>query len=340
LKRYKVLYEKAHPATKHGARGRGRKKEEDDEADRFTKNAAKSLGLSERSVYDLIKVAELPEEEKKTIEEAKTPKERNVAAHQALRKVRQEKKEEKLKEKAVAKRKERAKAPAKKPPTIGLQKGQIEDVAPTLQGYKFDLVLADPPYGLSRSTVSHRKRTSINEAVAWDELDLAWVDLVAGLLDKEATIIVFCCAEHVGAYADRFKELGLDYRGHIVWHKTNPAPSHRPTYTMATEHIVWATKGKAPYFKPWKNAGSKASHNVIEGPICGGDERMDHPAQKPLWLIKRLVMRHSQRKDRVIDPFAGTGTTLVACKAMGRVALGVEVSPKFLRMAKLRLEAL
>lgn len=347
LKRYKVLYEKANPEVRHG----GKTAEAKSLAARFTKVAAKILSISESSVKDLLGIADLPDEDKTEIETATTSRQRNKAASTALSKVRKVRKEEKLVKAAEVKQAERKAAATadgkpkrkRRGPVISITPGECAVVLPklgtALKG-GVDLVLTNPPYELKRSTISHSGRTSINEDVSWDQLDVGWVFDVLSLLAPKSSIVAFCPLEAIGDYKEVFEAAKLFYRCALVWKKTNPAPAHRATYAPSLEAMVWATKGKNYFFKEPANAGTKASHNFYEGPICSGDERCDHPTQKPLWLIRQLLAKHSLKGDRVLDPFMGTGTTLVAARMLGREAHGIEVSPKYIRQAKLRLDAL
>jgi DNA modification methylase len=104
------------------------------------------------------------------------------------------------------------------------------------------------------------------------------------------------------------------------------------------EYLVWAVNGDKPaYFEPWENKGAKATHNFREGAICSGNERQDHPAQKPLWVVEDFLLRHSIEGFRVFDPFAGVGTVLVACKKHKRMCLGFEKDKEYVSIAKDRL---
>ena len=68
-----------------------------------------------------------------------------------------------------------------------------------------------------------------------------------------------------------------------------------------------------------------------------GELRTDHPTEKPLTIIKRLVEVSSNTQDLVLDPFMGSGTTALACKLTGRRFVGFEIMPDYLQMAKDRL---
>jgi len=79
-------------------------------------------------------------------------------------------------------------------------------------------------------------------------------------------------------------------------------------------------------------------HNFIELPLCGGNERTEHPTQKPLKLIKHFLEINSNKNDLILDPFFGSGTTAVACKLLDRNFVGFEVDEKYYILAKERLE--
>lgn len=349
LKRYKEKYEKAHPETKLGATGKSRPKD-DNSADRFTLEAARVLSLGEQSVRDLLNIAALPEDTKKEIENsATTTRERNVAARRAISEVRRQEKEQKQKREAEekhAKRKAEAKKKGKKPAkTVNLLHGKWEDHIDQIKehvGGKIDFIFTDPPYDRERSAIQYAgQREDINTGdFDWDKLDASWVLDWSQLMASNSTLITFCPIEAVGVYEAMIKAAGLTYKGALVWKKTNPGVLNRDgVYLSSCECLVFATKGK-PFFKPFKNKGAKDVHNCFDGPICQGDERVGHKTQKPLWLIVKLLKRHSQKKDLVVDPFMGVGTIPVACKQLGRKSIGIEQNEKFVRRASLRLKAL
>ena len=72
--------------------------------------------------------------------------------------------------------------------------------------------------------------------------------------------------------------------------------------------------------------------------IIGGKETVEHPTQKPLELIARIVETSSKPGDTVLDPFMGSGTTCVACKKLGRNYIGIEKEAAYIAMAEKRLE--
>jgi site-specific DNA-methyltransferase (adenine-specific) len=79
-------------------------------------------------------------------------------------------------------------------------------------------------------------------------------------------------------------------------------------------------------------------HNFIEAPICQGSERVGHPTQKPEVVIKRLIEIYTKEGDVILDPFVGSGTTMIVCKKLGRSSIGIEINPEYVEIAKKRLD--
>ena len=311
---------------------------------RFSLYAATELGIAESTAAQAIQLATVVSvEEKKRINAIVDPKKRSEAERRVLADIRRKSREKRLHTKAQERQKQRAESENDEESTSGsslhrIERGDWETWVPKWidKSYKFDLCLTDPPYSLHWSPINHKDRKSLGEAPSWDQLDVGWVFEVAKALSATATIISFCPVEAVGTYQQVFDDMGWKYRGSLIWHKTDPAPVHRPGYSHAKEAIVWATRGTA-HFTPWKNAGSPEAHDVITGPTCKGKERFDHPTQKPLWLMEKLLQRHASKGHLVIDPFAGVGSTLIACKQLGVAAIGCEVKQKYHKIAQSRL---
>jgi ParB-like chromosome segregation protein Spo0J len=345
LLRLKKLYEELHPQVRHGAAGGGNQgkgtRTKTVEVERFSKIAARQMSCSESKVAELMQVASVPEEVKRAIRKAPSSAERSKAVRRVISSVRREKRVARLE--GLAKMRERRAPDGAESEVVPeaearciLKLGDNNDFFAAAEPESFDLILTDPEYGLDWTTISHSGRSELNRDVAWDVLDVGWVAKAAPLVAQGGSIIAFCAAEWVGFYKMVFAGLGLHYLGHMVWEKTNPATQHRPGYQMATEHIVWAAKG-SPYFRPPENSGS--DHNVFRGPTCGGHERVDHETQKPLWILRHILDRHALPNMRVLDPFAGVCSVLVACKERGICCVGVEKEDKYVHQGRLRLQA-
>jgi DNA modification methylase len=337
----KAVYERLHPETKKGAAGRGRKKREiaEEPAPPFSEAVAPEFNLAPRTIREYLQMGNLPAKQRKYIEGAPTVAVRNARYQECLKELKRQYRQRKLQEEAEACRQLRLEEDKERAKLITLHHG---DNTRWMKGEElYELILTDPPYDRERSIISHAARASINPTQhKWDKLDVGWVLRAAPVLTKGGQMLIFCPIEAVGAYELACKAAGLDYRMALVWTKTNPGPAHRPSYVPAAETIVWATKGKGAYFQPWGSQAGAEVHNVFNGAIAQGKERL-HPTQKPDWLITKLLARHADAKlgHRVLDPFAGSGTTGVCCKKLGLRCVLIEKEEEYVEMAKARLGA-
>jgi len=354
LRKLKAIYQELHEETKPGQTGgRGSVRKIDIAksaksnaavpAPRFSLEAAKALGCSTRKVDELLEIGNLPKAYKKKIEAAKTTAERNQVARECITKVRQDRKLENLRKRAEERKQQQLEdlEKGKRPPVI-LHHGDNKDY---LKGKElFEVCLTDPPFDRERSIISHAARASINpKQHKWDKLDVGWVLKVAPMLVPGGQIISFCPAEAIGAYELAFQAAGLEYRQFMIWLKTNPAPAHRDVYPNAVEALVWATKpGKKYYWDDRLQKAGAEAINVFQGSgVPGSAKDRVHPTQKPEWLISKLLHQHANPDlgHRILDPFAGSGTTGVVCKKMGLACTLIEENEEYVKAAKLRLEA-
>jgi ParB-like chromosome segregation protein Spo0J len=342
LAAWKAQYEAKHPETVHGRAGRGRSKERlagKGAVARFTKVAAADLSCSEAKVYEFLAMAALPKRTKSQIDKTDR-RARDRLVRQELTGIRRKNRLKRLRERAAAAAPEVVEDPAAQ---IVIKHQDNRDYFRLAPRKSFDLVLTDAQYELDWSEIAHVERASLNESVLWDKLDLGWLKAVEPLLADDAMIVTFCSVEMVGFYKLAFSAIGFEMKlpqfvGYYV--KTNPPPATREgTEVSAVECIVRATRGK-PYFKPFENKGGAEAANWFMGPICGGQERLDHPTQKPEWLIRELYERYAlPEHTRTLDPFAGTGTTLVVAQAAGGRCTGIEKERHYVDQAILRLKA-
>jgi DNA modification methylase len=116
----------------------------------------------------------------------------------------------------------------------------------------------------------------------------------------------------------------------VTWNKPNPTPLCNGNYLPDTEYIVHAWEA-GQLFGDYED---KSRFFVL--PATQGK---DHPNEKPLALMEKLVRSASRQNQTVVDPFMGSGTTGVACVREGRRFIGCEVVPKHFRKACRRIEA-
>lgn len=129
--------------------------------------------------------------------------------------------------------------------------------------------------------------------------------------------VIFCAQAQIGEYSGILARHKFNSVGTLVWHKTNPVPfNHKYKPVNAWEAAV---VGKRPGTK----FNGKTVHNVFTYKSPSPQHRI-HPTQKPLGLIRELIGLFSNVGDTVLDPFAGSGTTVVAAREMNRKAVAYE----------------
>jgi len=217
---------------------------------------------------------------------------------------------------------------------LAIYHGDCLEVMPALE-QEFDLCLTDPPYGIPAGSAFVRlgecrveewgNTTQNREVVDWIPA-VSFVDdaylLEFGRNHPEATV----------AQMRRHELAGL-----VPWHfvqivKPGPVPTPRPKFANAFEQALVSYCGN----RQWYGGG-----HVVDSWIGMTPNQRNcaiHPTQKPLEPIVIWLEALSPRGGTVLDPFLGSGTTLVACYRLGRRGVGIEISEEYCELAAKRLE--
>jgi len=220
----------------------------------------------------------------------------------------------------------------------------------------FDLVFIDPPYFLQLPNKELRRWTvkTVVEGVndEWDKFSSfqEYDDFITKLLNEvkrvmkpTATIWVIATYHSIFRIGKIMQDLGYWVLNDVIWVKTNPMPNWLGVrFTNATENLIWAVKDKHvkgyTFNKEYaKKVGiGKVGANVWVLPLCWGEERLKneegkklHSTQKPLELLKRVILTSTKEGDLVLDPVAGTGTTGYVAQALKRNFVMIEINPKY-----------
>lgn len=240
--------------------------------------------------------------------------------------------------------------------SITLLKGNCIEVLKRAREESVDMIFADPPYFLSNGgfTCHAGKMVSVNKG-KWDAskgveenhlFNLAWLKACQRVLKPNGTIWVSGTTHIIYSIGFAMQELGFKILNDIIWYKKNAPPNLSCRYfTHSTEIVLWAAKNKKGkhYFnyklmKEFNNG--KQMRNVWEFSSPKKEEKIfgKHPTQKPIELLKRIILSSTKEGDLVIDPFCGSSTTGVAGILLNRKYVGIDLEEGYLELSKRRIE--
>ena len=238
--------------------------------------------------------------------------------------------------------------------------GDSIEIMKQIPDNSIDLIFADPPYNLQLENDLYRpNETKVNGVSEewdkfksfkdYDDFTFKWLNECKRILKKTGTIWVIGSYHNIFRVGKIMQDLGYWILNDIIWIKTNPMPNFKGTrFNNAHETLIWASKDKeSKYTFNYKTM--KAYNDDLQMrsdwyiPICQGEERIKingqkiHPTQKPEALLYRIITATSKPNDIILDPFAGTGTTLAVAKKLGRSFIGIEKEPLYVDACKERL---
>jgi len=234
---------------------------------------------------------------------------------------------------------------------ITLYLGEAEEILPALPRSSIDLVLADPPYSSGGMTRSDRNQTTIakyrltntvkrNRDFAGDSRDQRslllwfafWMRLALAATRPAGVLASFIDWRNIAAAVDAAQVAGWVYRGLLTWDKTEAARPNHAWFRSQSEFIVLASRG--PLDRRLTEAAGRCSPGVLRHRV---DHRKKlHLTAKPIALLEEILLTRDDWQT-VLDPFAGSGSTGLAAKNLGRHAILLEHSPEDCELIARRL---
>jgi len=212
-----------------------------------------------------------------------------------------------------------------------------------------DLIIADPPYNLGKNYGNNHDLKGFDEYI---EFSLCWLKEARRILKKTGTIYVFMGVRFISCVYDILdRKLGMYFNSWITWHYTQGLGKTKG-FSPRHEDILMFTKSenfkfnlnnvKVPqkYYRSVNNMRGANPGDVWKFShvhYCNGN-RQNHPTQKPEGLMERMVLASSDENDTVLDPFAGSGTTLRVCQQLKRFCTGIELNPEYVKIIAERLD--
>jgi DNA modification methylase len=215
---------------------------------------------------------------------------------------------------------------------------QIEAVEKVLAGGLADMVFSDPPYNVNYGATMKDKLRGKKRKIANDDLGDGFErflrDACTNILAVTKGAIYICMSSsELHTLYRAFTESGGHWSTFLIWAK-NTFTMGRADYQRQYEPILYGWKEGSQHY--WCGARDQGDVWFVKKPA----KNELHPTQKPVELIERAIRNSSKSRDTVLDPFAGAGSTLIACEKTGRQARLIELDPKYCDVIIRRFEDL
>lgn len=236
-----------------------------------------------------------------------------------------------------------------------------------------DLIIADPPYNLSKGRDWKWDNSEILDGMggnwnkvmqSWDDFSFddyflftkEWLLQAKRVLKPTGSMWIFGTYHNIGIINVICQVLKIEIINEVIWYKRNAFPNlSGRRITASHETILWCNKDakKREYYFDYefskngefegdnlKNQG-KQMRTVWDIPNNKSKVELKygkHPTQKPLKILKRIIKLSTKPGDIILTPFAGAGSECVAAKETGRKYIGFEIEKEYIQLAKIRLE--
>jgi DNA modification methylase len=243
----------------------------------------------------------------------------------------------------------------------------------TLEDNTVDLIIADPPYNLSKggewkwdnSVKLAGMGGNWNKVMeSWDNMSLSeyfdftitWLTEAQRILKPTGSMWIFGTYHNIGIINVVCQLLNIEIINEVIWYKRNAFPNlSGRRLTASHETILWCNKGgkkREYYFDYDYSKNGNFDYDSLKQPgkqmrtvwdISNNKEKREleygkHPTQKPLRILKRMIQLSSREGDIMLTPFSGAGSECVAAKELGRNYVGYEIDPQYVDITHKRLE--
>jgi len=229
-----------------------------------------------------------------------------------------------------------------------------------------DMIFADPPYNLSNGgfTVHAGRMVSVDKG-GWDksrgfvddyDFHYRWLEASRRVLKPHGTLWVSGTYHSIYQCGHALQSLSYHILNDISWFKPNASPNLSCRFfTASHETLIWARKDKKAKHQfnyeqmkegDWPDDKLKSPGLQMRSVWSIGTPKPNekkfgkHPTQKPLELLRRIVLASTKPGDIILDPFAGSSTTGIAAATHGRKFIGVDLDSNFLDLSIKRINDL
>ena len=234
------------------------------------------------------------------------------------------------------------------------------EAIPLIPDDSMDLIIADPPYGLGKDYGNDSDKRSEVEFLEWTK---KWLHLALPKLKQTGSLYIFTTWRY-SPEIFVFLKSQMWMVNEIIWDRRVPSMGGSTRrFSSVHDTIGFFVKGKDYYFdldavripydketkkarsrsifvgKPWLEIGYNPKDVWMVSRLHRiHAEREDHPTQKPLEIVERMVKASCPVGGTVLDPFAGSGTTVAACLLNNRHYIAFEINPEYYQIILKRVE--
>ncbi|HOV99196.1 MAG TPA: adenine-specific DNA-methyltransferase [Bacteroidota bacterium] len=239
--------------------------------------------------------------------------------------------------------------------------GDAIETLKTVEDNSIDLIFADPPYNIGKKLIDVPERWEADGSyLKWCH---KWLEICIGKLKPHGTMYVMTSTQNM-PYFDIFLRERLTILSRIVWFYDSSSVQARKYFGSLYEPILHCVKDERNYtFNsndilveartgavrklidyrktiPTVYNSKKVPGNVWHIPRVRYrmEEYENHPTQKPIALLERIIKASSNEGDLVLDPFSGTFTTSFVAKQLNRRSIGIEINEDYVKIGLRRME--
>lgn len=199
---------------------------------------------------------------------------------------------------------------------------KLETFKTLLEDTKVNLVVTDPPYNVNyEGSAGKIKNDNMENDKFYQFLFNSFVNMEQAMAD-DASIYVFHADTEGLNFRKAFQDAGFYLSGCCIWKKPSLVLGRSP-YQWQHEPCLYGWKKKGKH--KWYAGRKETSVWEFEKP----KKNADHPTMKPIALLAYPIKNSSMTNSLVLDPFAGSGSTLIACEQTGRICYAIELDEKY-----------
>lgn len=207
--------------------------------------------------------------------------------------------------------------------------GDCLEVMKDIPDKSIDMILTDPPYGMNLTP--QRESGKFHNVKIHNDDNLDWADVFFSecfrVMKKDTVMYSFCSHHSVGKFIESAKKSGFIIKNLLVWDKIwfGMGNNWRPNFEL----IIVLGNGR--FVTKSKNKSNILSYRRIT------PQKAVHPTEKVIPLLEELISEPDYNPQIILDPFAGSGTTGVACKNLNRNYVLIEKEPEYVDIINKRL---